>query len=129
MQKTELIAQVAKDAGVSQAEAGKVVNSVLTAITNALKKGEKVTLTGIGTFEVRKTAAHTGTNPRTGKRSRSLLASDRHSAPARRYARPLPAREVAQDPRPKVPHEDNHNRRDARRSRVHPGQISLFCTA
>ncbi len=65
MQKTELIAQVAKDAGVSQAEAGKVVNSVLTAITNALKTGNKVTLTGFGTFEVRKTAARTGTNPRT----------------------------------------------------------------
>ncbi len=65
MQKTELIAQVAKDAGVSQAEAGKVVNSVLTAITNALKAGNKVTLTGFGTFEVRKTAARTGTNPRT----------------------------------------------------------------
>jgi DNA-binding protein HU-beta len=65
MQKTELIAQVAKDAGVSQAEAGKVVNSVLTAITKALRAGDKVTLTGFGTFAVRKTAARVGTNPRT----------------------------------------------------------------
>ncbi len=65
MQKTELIAQVAKDAGVSQAEAAKVVNSTLQTVVNALKSGEKVTLTGFGTFEVRKTAARVGTNPRT----------------------------------------------------------------
>ena len=65
MQKTELIAHVAKEAGVSQVEAGKVVNSVLKVITETLKAGEKVTLTGFGTFEVRATAARTGTNPRT----------------------------------------------------------------
>ncbi len=65
MQKTELIAQVAKDASVSQAEAAKVVNTTLQTIVNALKAGEKVTLTGFGTFEVRKTAARIGTNPRT----------------------------------------------------------------
>ena len=65
MQKTELIAQVAKDASVSQAESAKVVNATLQSIVNALKAGEKVTLTGFGTFEVRKTAARVGTNPRT----------------------------------------------------------------
>jgi DNA-binding protein HU-beta len=65
MQKTELIARVAKDAGVPQAEASKVVNSVINAVVDALKSGEKVTITGFGTFEVRKTAARTGTNPRT----------------------------------------------------------------
>ncbi len=65
MQKTELIARVAKEAGVSQVEAGKVVNSVLKVVTDTLKAGEKVTLTGFGTFEVRNTAARTGTNPRT----------------------------------------------------------------
>jgi len=65
MQKTELIARVAKDAGVSQAEAAKVVNATIQAIVDSLKSGEKVTLTGFGTFEVRNTAARTGTNPRT----------------------------------------------------------------
>ena len=65
MQKTELIAEVAKSTKVSQAEAAKIVNSVIDEIVSALKKGEKVTLTGFGTFEVRKTAARTGTNPRT----------------------------------------------------------------
>ena len=65
MQKTELIAQVAKESGVSQTEAAKVVNSVINSIIGALKSGDKVTLTGFGTFEVRATAARTGTNPRT----------------------------------------------------------------
>ena len=65
MQKTELVARVAKDAGVSQAEAAKVVNATIQAIVDSLKSGEKVTLTGFGTFEVRNTAARTGTNPRT----------------------------------------------------------------
>jgi DNA-binding protein HU-beta len=65
MQKTELIAKVAKDAGVPQAEASKVVNATIQAIVDALKSNDKVTITGFGTFEVRKTAARTGTNPRT----------------------------------------------------------------
>ncbi len=65
MQKTELIAAVAKSASVSQVEAGKVVNATIQAISDALKSGDKVTITGFGTFEVRKTAARTGTNPRT----------------------------------------------------------------
>jgi DNA-binding protein HU-beta len=65
MQKTELIAKVAKDSSVSQAEAAKIVNNVISAIIDTLKSGDKVTLTGFGTFEVRKTAARVGTNPRT----------------------------------------------------------------
>ena len=65
MQKTELIAKVAKDVSMTQAETAKVVNSVLDSIVGALKSGEKVTLTGFGTFEVRQTAARVGTNPST----------------------------------------------------------------
>lgn len=65
MQKTELIAKVAESADVTKAQAAAVVNSALQAIVDALKAGEKVTLTGFGTFEVRKTAARTGTHPRT----------------------------------------------------------------
>ena len=65
MQKSELIAKVAKDSNVSQAQAATVINKALDAIVAALKSGDKVTLTGFGTFEVRKTAARTGTNPRT----------------------------------------------------------------
>src|SRR6478736_3948816 len=65
MQKSELIAAVAKKSNVSQAQAATVINNMLDAVVGTLKSGEKVTLTGFGTFEVRKTAARTGTNPRT----------------------------------------------------------------
>lgn len=65
MQKSELIARVAKEAEVTQTAAGTIVNKALDVIMEALKAGEKVTLTGFGTFEVRHTAARTGTNPRT----------------------------------------------------------------
>ncbi len=65
MHTTELIAYVAKSTGLSQADAGKAVNAVLDTIVGALKAGDKVTLTGFGSFQVRKTAARTGFNPRT----------------------------------------------------------------
>jgi len=64
MHTTELIAQVAKTTGLTQANAGKAVNATLEGIIAALKAGEKVTLTGFGPFQVRKTAARTGFNPR-----------------------------------------------------------------
>jgi DNA-binding protein HU-beta len=65
MQKSELIAHVAKSTKLSQAQAGEAVNAVLEAIVGALKAGDKVTLTGFGSFQVRKSAARTGFNPRT----------------------------------------------------------------
>ena len=65
MQKTELITQVAKTTGLSQVDAAKAINAALDAITAALKSGDKVTLTGFGTFGVRKTAARQGFNPST----------------------------------------------------------------
>lgn len=65
MQKTELIAQVAKASGLTQKQAGDAVNATIDAITAALKAGDKVTLTGFGTFQVRKTAARIGVHPRT----------------------------------------------------------------
>lgn len=66
MQKTDLIAKIAKDTGVTQVDAGKVVNAMIDSVVEALKGGDKVTLTGFGTFEVRTTAARKGTNPSTG---------------------------------------------------------------
>jgi DNA-binding protein HU-beta len=65
MQKTELITQVAKTTGLTQVDTAKVINAALEAITAALKAGQKVTLTGFGTFQARKTAARLGTNPKT----------------------------------------------------------------
>jgi DNA-binding protein HU-beta len=66
MRKNEWIAQVAKEANISQVEAGKVLNTALKVIEDTLASGDKLTLTGFGTFEVRKSAARTGTHPRTG---------------------------------------------------------------
>ncbi|KRA44578.1 DNA-binding protein HU [Pseudoxanthomonas sp. Root630] len=66
MNKTELIDSVADEAEVSKAEAGRAVDAVISSITKALKKGDSVTLVGFGTFQVRKRAARTGRNPKTG---------------------------------------------------------------
>lgn len=66
MNKTELIDAVADEAEVSKAEAGRAVDAVISGITKALKKGDSVTLVGFGTFQVRKRAARTGRNPKTG---------------------------------------------------------------
>ncbi len=67
MNKTEYVDAVAEAAGITKAEAAKVVAASLEVITKALKKGNSVQLTGFGTFEVSKRAARTGRNPATGK--------------------------------------------------------------
>ena len=64
--KTELRDAVAQSAGLSGAQAEKAVNAVLDTITSALASGDKVTLTGFGTFETRERAARTGRNPQSG---------------------------------------------------------------
>jgi len=67
MNKTELLALVAMRAEVTQKEANKVVEAFLDTITETLATGEKVVVTGFGTFEVRLRAERTGKNPRTGE--------------------------------------------------------------
>jgi len=66
MNKAEFVAAVADAAELSKADAGGAVDAVIAVIKKALKKGDAVTLVGFGTFEVRKRAARTGRNPRTG---------------------------------------------------------------
>lgn len=66
MNKEDIINEVAK-ATCTKAEAGKAVNTILEAVKKTLKKGEKVTLIGFGTFSVAKRSARKGVNPRTGK--------------------------------------------------------------
>lgn len=63
MTKTELIEQVAKTTGLSKAASEKAVNAVIESITMALKKKDKVTLTGFGTFLVSRRKAKKGVNP------------------------------------------------------------------
>jgi DNA-binding protein HU-beta len=66
MNKEELVSAVAGEAKISKAVAEQVVNSTLGAISKALAEGDKVTLVGFGTFEVRERAAREGRNPQTG---------------------------------------------------------------
>jgi len=70
MQKTEFIKAVAEKAGdgVSQKQAKQVIEAAIKVITETLCKDEKVTLTGFGTFEVRKRQAREGVNPQTRER-------------------------------------------------------------
>ena len=66
MNKQDLVTKIAKDAELSKTSASTVVDSFIDGITKALKKGDSVTLVGFGTFQVRKRAARTGRNPKTG---------------------------------------------------------------
>ncbi len=66
MTKAELIAAIAKECKASKAVSEKALNSVTNNITKALKKNDKITLTGFGTFSVTKRKARKGRNPQTG---------------------------------------------------------------
>ena len=67
MNKGDLIEVVADKAGLSKADATRAIDEVIKAVTKALKKGDQVSLVGFGTFSVKKRAARTGRNPRTGE--------------------------------------------------------------
>lgn len=67
MTKVELIGKMAVDSKISKAAAGKALEAFLDGVKKALKKDEKVTLVGFGTFSVSKRKARKGRNPRTGK--------------------------------------------------------------
>ena len=66
MTKGELVAQIAADADISKAAAEKALKAFTEGITGALKKGDKVSLVGFGTFDTSKRAARKGRNPQTG---------------------------------------------------------------
>ncbi len=66
MTKEEMVAKIAGENDISKAKAGRALESVLSGITMSLKRGEKVTFVGFGTFMVANRAARKGRNPRTG---------------------------------------------------------------
>ena len=66
MNKEELIAEISKKAKVTKKAASDVLAATINVIQTSVKKGEKVTLVGFGTFERRSRAARTGRNPQTG---------------------------------------------------------------
>ena len=67
MTKAELVSAIAEKTDLTKNDSEKALAAVLDSITEALKKDEKVSLVGFGTFEVRSRAARKGVNPQTGK--------------------------------------------------------------
>lgn len=68
MTKAELISAVSEQAKLTKADAEKAVSAFICAVTDALKKGDKLSLVGFGTFSTSKRAARKGQNPQTGKK-------------------------------------------------------------
>jgi DNA-binding protein HU-beta len=66
MNKSELIDKIANDAGITKAAAQRAIESIIEGIGGTLRKGERTTLVGFGTFTVSKRKARTGRNPQTG---------------------------------------------------------------
>ena len=87
MNKTELIAVVAEKAEVTQKEAELVLTAMVDTIQEMLAQGEKVVLTGFGTFEVRHRVARKGRDPRTGQE----IQIPAQRTPAFRAGRKLPS--------------------------------------
>ncbi len=71
MTKAELVDKMAKDCKISKVSSMKALDSFVDGVKKALKKGEKVTLIGFGTFSVSQRKARKGRNPQTGKEIKS----------------------------------------------------------
>lgn len=67
MSKQQLVDMIAEKAGLTKADAARALDATMESITETLKKGEKVSLVGFGTFATSKREAREGRNPRTGE--------------------------------------------------------------
>jgi DNA-binding protein HU-beta len=67
MNKAELVAHIAEETGITKTQANTALDSFVDAVTKTLRKGDKVTLVGFGTFTVSKRQARNGRNPQTGE--------------------------------------------------------------
>ena len=76
MNKTELVAAIAENAGLAKKDAEKALAATIDAIAAELKKGGKVQLVGFGTFEIRERAAREGVNPQTGAKIKIAAAKN-----------------------------------------------------
>ena len=72
MNKTELVALMAEEAGITKKDAEKALNAFIGGVQNAVKAGDKVSLIGFGTFEARERAAREGKNPQKKKKIKNL---------------------------------------------------------
>ncbi len=68
MTKADLVSKIAGDGGITKAQAEKAIDGFVTAVTDALATGDKVTLVGFGTFSVGSRTEREGRNPRTGEK-------------------------------------------------------------
>ena len=68
MNKSELVAAMAKQAGISKKDADAALKAFIDNVENAVKAGDKVQLVGFGTFESRERSAREGKNPQTGEK-------------------------------------------------------------
>ncbi|MFH2037386.1 MAG: HU family DNA-binding protein [Candidatus Zixiibacteriota bacterium] len=68
MTKDEMVAQIAKTAGINKRQAGDAINCFFDSVKTSLKKGNKVSFVGFGTFSVAKRKARQGHNPQTGEK-------------------------------------------------------------
>jgi DNA-binding protein HU-beta len=67
MNKNDLVESVSERTGLARSDSAQAIEAVLAAITEALRRGDAVTLSGFGTFVAKSRAARTGRNPRTGE--------------------------------------------------------------
>ena len=67
MNKSELVDAIASNSGLSKADSKRALDGMTGAVEGALKKGDKVSLVGFGSFSISNRAARTGRNPQTGK--------------------------------------------------------------
>ena len=68
MTKAELVAKVSSEGGITKSQAEKAVDGFVSAVSDALATGDKITLVGFGTFSVGERAQREGRNPRTGEK-------------------------------------------------------------
>jgi DNA-binding protein HU-beta len=66
MNKADLVSRIAKDSGLTKADANRALDALIAQVTKSLRKGERVTLVGFGTFLISRRRARNGVNPRTG---------------------------------------------------------------
>ncbi len=87
MNKADIIDRMAMAAGITKTQAGAAVEALISGMTAALKKGNRVTVVGFGSFRTVQRAARTGRNPKSGKAIQ---------IPARRVAKFIPGLELKQ---------------------------------
>lgn len=85
MTKTEIVAAVAASVAMPKAQVSKVVDAMVEAISKTLVRGEKVQLSGLGTFGVKRREARDGRNPQSGKK----MVIPAHNAVGFKPAKPL----------------------------------------